>query len=973
MSSKGAKTDMHAFIVKGRLSALVVCALAVLAIAPAAAGAQQFGVSAFSTSASSTQAGAHADFTTAFALNSDALGNPVGQLKSVRVTLPQGVIGNPQAIAKCSDQQFQEFNCPADSQVGVMNLSIVTCRGVSTSLSATAEAGALTVMVANGSELCGSGLENEITIGTGASAETVHVAYVNGDELTLEEPLGAAHASGETVMHVASASTAPVAIFNMQPSPGHVATLGASLFVGAVMIQADLNDEGGYKLSTTVSDISTLITIKGIAVTLWGVPSDPSHDALRCGQLGSSCGPSGAAPAAFMVNPTDCAAGPLPSTLTVESWQGASDTAGTNEAAMTGCEALSLEPSIAVTPETTQADTPTGYDVNLQVPQNSEPYGLATPALRNVSVTLPAGTALAPGVANGLVGCSEEQFASESCPDSSKVGTVEVATPVLPDHLSGGVYVADPIPGAMYRIFLVVSGDNVTVKLTGHVEPNPVTGQLTTVFENNPQVPFSDFNLQLFGGPGAALVNPQACGPATTTSAIASYAGQSASPSSTFTVDGNGQGGACPASQPFSPSLTAGTISPVAGAFSPFTLTISRGDEQQDIASIEAQLPPGLLAVLKSATPCPEPQAGEGACGGESLIGHTTVAVGAGSAPFYTSGQVFLTGPYKGGPYGLSIVVSAVAGPFNLGTVVVRAAVTVDRHTAQVTVSSDPLPSILDGVPLDLQTVNVVIDRPGFTFNPTSCSPLSVTGTAVSTQGVQAALSQPFQATNCASLPFHPTFTVSTQAVTSKANGASLDVKVGSGAGQANIAKAAVTLPVQLPARLTTIQQACTEAQFAQNPASCPAASDIGTATVATPLLASQLKGPVYLVSHGGAAFPDIEVILQGEGVTLELAGTINIKGKLTSSAFSTVPDAPITSFELSLPEGPHSGLAPNLPKSAQYSMCGQSLVMPTTLTGQNGAQVTQATKVAVQGCGKAKKAKKTKKKKRKHRKVTNG
>jgi hypothetical protein len=599
--------------------------------------------------------------------------------------------------------------------------------------------------------------------------------------------------------------------------------------------------------------------------------------------------------------------------------------------------------------------------VNIGVPQDNDPYGLATPALKNVSLTLPAGTSISPGIANGLQGCSDEQYAAESCPDASKVGSVEVTTPLLPDHLTGAIYVGTPTPAQMYRLFLLVSGDNVTAKLTGRVEPNPVTGQVTAVFEENPQVPLSDIDVQLFGGPGAALSNPQACGPATSSAQISSYAGQSASPSSTFVVDSNGQGGACPASEPFGPSFSAGTTSPLAGGFSPLTLTISRTDGQQDISAITTQLPPGLLGVLKSVAPCPEPQASQGVCGSESLIGHTTVGAGGGSDPFYLGGQVFLTGPYKGAPYGLSIVVPAIAGPFNLGTVVVRASVVVDPHTAQVTVASDPLPRILDGVPVDLQTVNVTIDRAGFIFNPTNCSRLSVNGTVLSTQGVAAAVSEPFQATDCAALPFHPSFTVSTQAKTSKANGASLDVKVGSGPGQANIAKAAVSLPIQLPSRLQTIQQACTEAAFAANPASCPAGSNIGTGTVTTPLLAGQLKGPAYLVSHGGAAFPDIVVILQGDGVTLELTGKIDIKGKVTSSAFESVPDAPVTSFELSLPEGPHSALATNIPAKTKGDLCGQSLTMPTTLTGQNGAQIKQTTKIAVVGCPKVKKAAKKK------------
>jgi hypothetical protein len=967
MSSKGAKTQMHAFILKSRLLALIVGALAVLAIAPAVASAQQFGLSSFSTSESTTQAGAHADFTTSFALNTDALGNPVDQLKGVQVTLPPGVIGDPQAIAKCSDQQFQEFNCPADSQVGVLNLSEVTCRGSSTTLSAPAEAGAMTVTVANGGELCAYAPDNEITIGAGGSAEQAHIAFVNGNELTLEEPLANAHAEGEALTHVGVPDTAPLAIFNMQPSPGHVATFAASLTVGTLLLQLDLRSDGSYGLNATTNDISTLISIQAISVTLWGVPADPSHEAVRCGQLGVSCGPSGAAAAPFMTNPTDCGTPGDPNTLTagiaIDSWQEPSQqvSASASIPTPTGCEALTAEPSITVTPETTQADTPTGYDVDLHVPQNLNPYGTATPDLRNVSVTLPAGTAIAPGVANGLQGCTSEQFAANSCPDASKVGTVEVQTPVLPDRLGGPVYIGTPIAGEMYRIFILVSGDNATVRLYGHVEPDPVTGQLTAVFVNNPQVPFENLELKLFGGPDAALVNPASCGPASTTASIETYAGQTVTPSSAFNVDGDGHGGACPASDPFSPSFSAGTTNPIAAGFSPFTLTVSRGDGQQRLSTISTQLPPGLLGVLKSVKQCSEPQAAQGACGAESLIGHVTVGAGAGSEPFYVSGQVFLTGPYKGAPFGLSIVVPAVAGPFNLGTVVTRAQVAVNPQTSALTVTSDPLPSILQGVPLDLQTVNVTIDREGFIFNPTNCAPLAIGVSATSTQGASAGGPLHFQVAGCAGLPFTPKFSVSTTGKTTKPSGASLDVKVSSGAGQANIGKVAVSLPEQLPSRLTTIQQACPGATFAANPASCPAGSNVGTGTATTPLLAGSLTGPAYLVSHGGAAFPDIVVILQGEGITVDLTGNINIKGKITSSAFNNVPDVPITTFNLSLPQGPHSALGTNIPASAKGNLCGQTLIMPTTLTGQNGAQIKQSTKIAVTGCTAAKHAKKKK------------
>ncbi len=302
-------------------------------------------------------------------------------------------------------------------------------------------------------------------------------------------------------------------------------------------------------------------------------------------------------------------------------------------------------------------------------------------------------------------------------------------------------------------------------------------------------------------------------------------------------------------------------------------------------------------------------------------------------------------------------MVPAAVGPFNLGTVVVRAAINVDPHTAQITVVSDPLPTILQGVPLLVKKVNVTIDRPGFIFNPTSCDPLTVGGSLTSAQGATAQLSDHFQAANCATLAFKPSFKVSTQANTSKKQGASLDVRVGYPQGaQANIRGVAVSLPKQLPSRLTTIQQACPAVTFNANPAACPAGSNIGTATATTPVIAAPATGPAYLVSHGGAAFPDVVVVLQAEGVTLNLVGSIDIKHGVTSSTFNSVPDVPISSFELKLPEGPHSGLAAVLPAKAKGNLCGTSLTMPTTLTGQNGAVVKQSTKIAVTGCAKTKK-----------------
>ncbi len=490
---------------------------------------------------------------------------------------------------------------------------------------------------------------------------------------------------------------------------------------------------------------------------------------------------------------------------------------------------------------------------------------------------------------------------------------------------------------------------------------NPVTGQLITTFRRTPQALVEDIELHFFGGNRGPLATPAACGTYTTTASFSPWSGTPAvDTSSSFAVTSGPNGTACPSPAPFAPTFTAGTTSSQAGGFSPFTATFSREDSDQALSGVSVTTPPGLLGILKGVERCAEAQANQGSCGAGSLIGHVTAAAGAGPEPYVVQGgQAFLTGPYKGAPFGLSFVIPAVAGPYDLGNVVVRAAIHVDPHTAQITVVSDPLPSILQGVPLQVRKVNVTIDRQGFMFNATNCEPFAVTGSLTSTQGATANVSSHYQAANCASLPFKPKFTVSTQAHTSKKQGASLDVKVGYPQGaQANIHGVAVSLPKQLPSRLTTIQQACPAATFNANPALCPAGSNIGTATATTPVIAAPATGPAYLVSHGGAAFPDVVVVLQAEGVTLNLVGSINIKHGVTSSAFNSVPDVPILSFELKLPEGPHSGLTAVLPAKAKGNLCGTSLTMPTTLTGQNGAQIKQNTKIAVTGCTKSKKAK---------------
>lgn len=502
----------------------------------------------------------------------------------------------------------------------------------------------------------------------------------------------------------------------------------------------------------------------------------------------------------------------------------------------------------------------------------------------------------------------------------------------------------------------------ITVKQVGKGTLNTATGQLTTTFSNAPQQPFELLQVRLKGGARAPLANQDKCGPAATEADLTPWSAPGlgglagsepipgtpdAFPPAEYEVTGCGL-------PQFSPSFNAGTTNNQAGAFSPLTLAFSRTDKDQKVQGLTVHTPPGLAGMLSNVALCPDQQANSETeeCPAASQIGTTETGAGPGPHPFYLPGKVYLTGPYKGQPFGMSVKVPAVAGPFNLGVVVVRSTIHVDPSDATVTVTSDPFPKIRDGIPTDIRDVNVNVNRREFIFNPTNCSPQQISATLTPVQGPSAQVSSPFGIKGCASLPFHPTFTASTAGQASKFNGASLNVKVTSaGLGQAGIAKVNVQLPKALPSRLTTIQKACLASVFEANPATCNESSVIGTATIHTPVLKNPLSGPAFLVSHGNAAFPDVEFVLQGEGILLILDGKTDIKNGITYSKFESTPDAPFTSFETVLPTGPHSALTAFLPGEGNYNLCGTTLTMPTTITGQNGAVIKQETQIAVTGC----------------------
>jgi hypothetical protein len=896
--------------------------------------------------ATDAQAGSHPwELSASFTLNGKANLNkelvPDGDFKDIEVDPPLGLVGNPGATPKCSMQQFTTppnkaalpaetsyelsgASCPDDSQVGVAALSL--------------------------------------------SGEAKERSYLG--------------------------------IYNLAPPPGVPAEFGINYLGAPILFTASVRDDGSYGLAVHASDISQTLHLFGIAATLWGVPAEASHNEQRgecLGREGQTIAVPGgcldeASPTPFLTLPTSCSAEPPAMYIRADPWQepGVFAEASAvdrdslhNPVDITGCEHLDFSPSLTILPQTDAANSPTGLEADLKLPQNANPNGLAESQLKDVRVTLPPGLVVNPAGSNGREACTPAEIdldsqSSPTCPNASMIGSAFAQTPLLEEPLQGAVYLAaqenNPF-GSLLAIYVVLHGDGVWVKLAGEVQANPTTGQLTALFgevpsfeghpaiEGTPRLPFNELKLDFFSGPRASLMTP-GCGEYTAGTLMTPWSGTA--PVSTQTPAfkiSTGCGGG------FAPGFTAGTVNNQAGAFSPFVVSISRTDQDQDLGQITVQAAPGLLPMVSKVPLCGAAQAEAGTCPPASQIGHLNVSVGAGSNPVSLpqpgkqEDPVYLTGPYKGGPFGLTIVAHAEAGPDNLGQVVVRAAIYVNPITTQVTVVSDPLPTILRGIPLDIRSATVTVDRPEFMFNPTNCERLAVTGAITSTQGVTADVSNSFQAANCAKMPFDPAISVSTSAKTSRLEGASLYVKIDDRLGDAVAGKVKVVLPKQLPARLSTLQKACPAAVFEANPASCPADSLVGFALASTLPLANPVSGPAYFVSHGGTQWPELVVVLQGENITVDLHGeTFISKSGVTSSTFGHIPDVPLHYFEITLPESRYSALG------AIGNLCKSKLAMPNEFVGENGVVINRSTPVTVTGCPKDKPAKKHKPR-AKHRK----
>jgi uncharacterized repeat protein (TIGR01451 family) len=879
---------------------------------------------------------------------------PVAQAKDTVVDLPPGLVGNPTTAEQCSNEQLANGNegrpsCPVDSQVGDVALRF------------------------------------------------------NNSGLGITNLFG------------------PLAVYEMTTAPGEAARFGFNVGGFDVSFDATVRSGSDYGLTAHVTDIPDGLPIAGSTLTLWGVPPDASHEALRScpAELppwvegASPCPSTVTQPAPFFRMPTSCAheADGLTTTLHTDSWvePGGYDSEGepAEEAAWqtatsvsheapgspfapsewgapqgpSNCAAVPFTPTITAQATTQKADSPSGLDVDLHVPQScwdakstaeEAEESICQSDLREAVVKLPAGMTVNPASAAGQQACTPAQIGLKTapgqspahfsglpanCPEASKIGTTEITTPLLDHPVKGSVYLAsqgqNPF-GSLLAIYMAFAdpASGVVIKQAGHVVPGP-DGQLTTTVEEAPQLPFEDFKLEFFGGERASLMTPPTCGSYAVAAKLVPWSGNGAVEPAVqpFQVTKGPNGGACP-NGGFAPKLSAGTQNPLAGNYSPFNLKLSREDGTQLLGGLSAKLPEGLLAKLAGVPYCPDsvlnslPKEANGeallgsgnaqianpSCPAASQVGTVTVGAGAGATPFYTSaGRAYLAGPYKGAPLSLAVIAPAVAGPFDLGSVLVRNALHIDPETAVASAVSDPFPTILHGIPLDLRDVRVELNRPSFTLNPTSCDPMAIDAAVSSTQGATANLSSRFQVGNCEKLAFKPKLSLRLKGKTRRGGHPALTAVLGPRPGDANPGKVIVALPHSEFLAQSHIRTICTRVQFAAD--ACPAGSVYGKVSATSPILDYPLEGDVYLRSSSHN-LPDLVLKLKGpasQPIEVDSIGRIDsIHGGIRTS-FAQVPDAPLSKVVLRMRGGKKSLL------ENSRDICAHAYRATVKMDGHNG------------------------------------
>jgi hypothetical protein len=924
---------------------LALAALGAMALAGGIARGAEFGLNNFKvayTNASGepvTQAGAHPfAMTTSFNLNTEIIGGgefPVQAIKDLSIAQIEGFAGDQTAVPPCSTLDFLTKlgpslpNCANSAAVGIAH----------------------------------------VTIGIGSLGK----------------------------------GTRQAPIYNLEPAPGTVAKLGFWIQGVPISIDVGLAETYPYNITATTTNTSQVLEVYAAEITLWGVPADHAHDEERgsCFEGSSSC-EAGVAEAPFLTVPRACL-GTLDTSYEVNSWQDPERLVRESvpTASFSGCGELAFDPELSARPGTTFGTSASGLDVALSMSDEGlkNAKGNATKSdIRSVRVALPAGVTVNPSAAEGLGVCTLAQYGEEGlhtparagCPDSSKLGTVTAETPLLGNHpLHGALYLAkqeeNPF-GSLLALYLVIRDQElgIFIKQAGRVQPNeepgPNAGRLVTSFEELPQFPLSHVSLQLREGPRAPLITPSGCGAYASTATLTPWSGgpaQVTNPS--FQIESGPGGGPCPPAgpRPFAPGFHAGSTNNAGGHYAPFFMRITRADGEQDITRFSATLPPGVTGKLAGIGRCSDAaieaakkksgraELASPSCPASSQIGHVLAGAGVGSALTYVGGSVYLAGPFAGDPLSVVAIVPAVAGPFDVGTVVTREALDLNPSTAEVEVDgahSDPIPHILRGIPLAVRELRVFVDRPDFTLNPTNCSEerarAQITGSGAdafnSADDVPFGTQARYQAADCQALGFKPKLTLSLKGATKRAGHPSLRSVLTPRPGDANIGRAVVTLPNTEFIDNAHINNPCTRVQFNAN--QCPASSVLGTARAVTPLLDQPLEGPVYFRSNGGERkLPDVVADLRGQ-FNIVLVGFVDTATPKTNprvrTTFSIVPDAPVSKFTLNL-YGGKKGLLVN-----NSNLCAKTRHATLDLTGQNGLPQHTQPKVATscKGSGGSKK-----------------
>jgi hypothetical protein len=886
-----------------KLCAALTVAAGLLSAAVFAAPAQASeAIESFSTTTSTTQAGEHPDLSSSFALASPGVPEAA---RNVIFNAPQGLFGNPDAITQCTSSDFAQDQCPPNSQAGLI---------------------------------------------------TVYANYEGNSHYLL--------------------GTAP--IFDLEPAADQTALFAFIVPTLDIPIQIPVavRTGGDYGLRFTVQDITQATPLAAANLTFWGFPAEGGHNAQRfpkgtlgapanCpGLTGTSClgSPVSASIPVHPLtdNPTTCTGQPLTTTLEVQTYQDPEHLSEEHSEypATTACDLEVFNPVLYASPTTTEADAPSGLNIELSAPQFLG-FAASPSELRSATVTLPEGFTINPDAADGQTACTDAQanFGSEGpaeCPNQSKIGTFSIGTLALSGPLEGAVYIGEPQPGNQYRLFLIASGFGINAKLLGSFKPNPVTGQLTAYFENLPEAPFESFQLHLFSGERSLMATPTRCTIYTTRAEFSPWNATLAEQESTqvFGLNSGPHGSECPGQiRPFNPSLVAGTSNPVAGAFSNFALKLNREDGDQFLGHLNFTMPPGLTANLHGVTYCSDAAIATAAntlgrveqaspsCPASSEIGTSNVAAGPGSHPFHAVGKLYLAGPFQGAPLSLVVITPALAGPYDYGTVVIRVALHVDPSDAHVTADSETVPEIIGGIPLRLRSIQVNIDRERFMINPTNCSEFHTISEGVGDQGTGVSFSSPFIAVNCSTLPFNPKMTVTQlggHKSTSRGKDPALQFDLNTTSGDANLKSVSVTLPKAFQIDQRHLGNLCDKSELASD--QCKGRQPIGYVSDETPLLEKPLQGPAYAVS-GYGVLPHIAFILAGQVTITPEAESTTIAGARLKTVVPIVPDAPIGHFSFSLLGGAHGYI------SNSESLCAAKPVITVQLNGQNGASLTQRVK----------------------------